>query len=151
MLLLFCHSVVSDSLWPHRLQHARLPCPSLSPRVCLNSWPLSQWCHPTFSYSVTSSPLALNLSQHQCLYQWVGSSHQVVKILELQHQHESFQWIFRVDFFQHGLIWSLCCPRDSQESSPAPRFKSINSLALNFPFGPTLTSMHDCWKNYSSD
>ena len=47
-----CCSVVSDSLWSHRLQHARLPCPSLSPRVCSNSYPLSQWCHPTISSSV---------------------------------------------------------------------------------------------------
>ena len=52
MLLLFSHSVVSDSLQPHGLQHTRLPCPSLSPRVCSNSCPLSQWCHPTISSSV---------------------------------------------------------------------------------------------------
>ena len=58
---------------------------------------------------------ALNRSQHQGLFQWVGSSHQVAKVLELQHQ--SFQWIFRVDFFHDGLVWSPCCPRDSQESS----------------------------------
>ena len=42
----------SDSLWPHGLQHTSLPCPPLSPRVCSNSCPLSQWCHPTFSFSV---------------------------------------------------------------------------------------------------
>ena len=47
--LLFSHSVMSDSLQPHRLQHARLPCPSLFPRVCSNSCPLSQWCHLTIS------------------------------------------------------------------------------------------------------
>ena len=51
--LLFILSVVSDSLWPHGLQHVRFPCPSLSPRVCSNSCPLSQWCHPTISSSVT--------------------------------------------------------------------------------------------------
>ena len=50
----FSHSVVSDSLWPHELQHAKFPCPSLSPRVCSNSCPLSWWCHPTISSSVTS-------------------------------------------------------------------------------------------------
>ena len=48
----FSHSVVSDTLQPHRLQHARLPCPSPAPRVCSNSCPLSQWCHPTISSSV---------------------------------------------------------------------------------------------------
>ena len=52
LLLLFSGSVVSDSLWPHGLQHSRLPSPSLSPRVCSNSGPLSQWCHPTTSSSV---------------------------------------------------------------------------------------------------
>ena len=52
LLLVFSHSVVSDSLWPHGLQHARLSSPSLSPRVCSNSWALSQWRHPTISSSV---------------------------------------------------------------------------------------------------
>ena len=50
--MLFSCSVVSDSLWPHGLQNARLPCPSLSPEVCWNSCPLSQWCHPTVSFSI---------------------------------------------------------------------------------------------------
>ena len=73
------------------------------------------------------SPPAFNLSQHQDLSCWVGSSHQMAKVLELQLQHQSFQWIFRVDFLQDWLVWSPCCPRDSQESSPAPQFESINS------------------------
>ena len=97
LMLLFSHSVMSDSLRPHGLQHTRFPCPSLSPGVCSNLCPLSQWCHWTISFSVAPpSPPALNLSQHQGLFQWVGSSHQVAKVLELQHQ--TFQWIFRVDF-----------------------------------------------------
>ena len=50
------HSVVSDSLWPHELQHARLPCPLPSSKVCSNSCPLSQWCHPTISFSITPFP-----------------------------------------------------------------------------------------------
>ena len=53
LLLLFSHSVLSNSLQSHRLPHTRLPCPSLSPRVCSNLCPLSQWCHPTSSSSVT--------------------------------------------------------------------------------------------------
>ena len=77
------------------------------------------------------SPPALNLYQHQGLFQWVSSSHYVAKVLELQLQHESFQWIFRVDFLWDWLVWSPCCPRDSQESSPAPQFEGINSLALS--------------------
>ena len=51
-LLLLSRSVMSDSLQPHELQHARLPCPSLSPGVCTNSCPLNWWCHPTISSSV---------------------------------------------------------------------------------------------------
>ena len=82
--------VVSDSLWPHGLQHARLPCPPPTPRVHPNLCPLSLWCHPTTSSSVVPSPLALNLSQHQGLFQWVISSHQVTKILQLQLQHQCF-------------------------------------------------------------
>ena len=54
LLLLFSLSVLSESLWSHGLQHARLPCPSLSPRVCSNSCLLSRWCHPTISPSVTT-------------------------------------------------------------------------------------------------
>ena len=98
----FSHSVVSDSLWTHRLQHARLPCLSPIPGACSHSCPLSQWCHPTISSSVSPSPPAFNLSQYQGLIQWVSSSHQVAKILELQFQHQSFQWIFRTDLT--GLI-----------------------------------------------
>ena len=71
-----------DSLWPHALQHARLPCPSPSPRVCSNSCPLSWWCHPTILSSPIPSPSALNLSQHQALFQWVGSLPQVARVLE---------------------------------------------------------------------
>ena len=78
------------------------------------------------------SPPAFNLSQHQGLFQWITSSHQVAKVLEFQLQHQSFQWIFRTDFLQDGLVGSPCCPRDSQESSPRPQFKSINSSVLSF-------------------
>ena len=85
------------------------------------------------------SPPALNLSQHQGLFKWVGSSCQVAKVLEFQLQHQSF------------LVGSPCNPRDSQKSSPTQQFKSINSLALSFLYGPTLTSIHDYWKNHSLD
>ena len=97
------------------------------------------------------SPLAFNLSHHQGLFQWVSSSHQVAKVLESQLQHQSFQWIFRIDFLYDGLVGSPCCPRDSQESSPAPQFKSITSSVLSFFYSPTLTSIHDYWKNHSFD
>ena len=73
----------------------------------------------------------------------------MAKVLEFQLQHQSFQWIFRTDFLQDGLVGSPYCPRDSQESSPTPQFKSINSSVLSFLYGPTLTSIHDYWKNHS--
>ena len=91
----FSCSVMSDSLQPHRPQHTRPPCPSPTPRACSNSCPLSRWCHPTTS---SLSPSVFNLSQHQGLFQWVSSLHQVAKVLEFQLQHQSFQWIFRTDF-----------------------------------------------------
>ena len=94
----FSRSVVSDSLRPHEPQHARPPCPSPTTRVHPNSSPLSWWCHPTISSSVVPSPPALNLSQHQGLFQSVSSSHQVAKVLEFQLQHQSFQWTPRTDF-----------------------------------------------------
>ena len=103
---------MSDSLQPHGPQHARLLCLS-PPRACSNSCPLSWWCHPATSSS-SPSPPTFNLSQHQDLVQWVSSSHQVAKMLELQLQHQSFQWIFRTDFLQDGLVGSPCSPRDSQ-------------------------------------
>jgi len=92
------------------------------------------------SHTLSSpSPLTFNLSQHQGLLQWVSSSHQVAKVLELRFQHQFFQWIFRIYFLYDGLVWFPCCLRDSQQSSPTPQFKSINSLALCLLYGPTLT------------
>ena len=73
------------------------------------------------------------------------------KVLEFQLQHHSLQRNLRAGLLQNGLVGSPCSPRDSQESSPAPQFKSINSLALSFLHNPTLTSIHDHWKNYSLD
>ena len=97
------------------------------------------------------SPLAFSFSQNQGLFQWVCSSQQVAKLLEFQLQHQSFQGIFRTDFLQEWLVGSPCSPRDSQESSPTPQLKSINSLVLSFLYSPTLTSIHDHWKNQSFD
>ena len=84
---------MSDSSWPHESQHNRPPCPLPTPRVNSNSCPLSQWCQPPHAL-FSPSPPALNLSQHQGLFQLVGSSHQVAEVLKLQLQYQSFQWIF---------------------------------------------------------
>ena len=88
----------SNFLWPHGLQHARFPCPSPSPKLCSNSCPLSWWCYPAISSSVVlffSCPQSFPESRS---FPMISSSHQVAKVLELQLQHLSFQWIFRVDF-----------------------------------------------------
>ena len=97
------------------------------------------------------SPPALSLSQHQYLFKWVSSLHQVAKVLEFQLQHQSFQWTPRTHLLWDGLLGSPCSPRDSQESSPTPQFKSISSSVLNFLYSPTVTSIHDHWKDCSLD
>ena len=101
--------------------------------------------HPLSFPSPAPSP-----SHLEGLFQWINSSHEVAKVLEFQPQHQSLQWTPRADL-QNGLVGSPCSPRDSQESSPIPQFKSINSLALSFLHSPTLTSIHDQWKNHTLD
>ena len=95
--------------------------------------------HPLLS----PSPPALNLSQYQGLFR--------AEVLEFKLQHQFFQWTLRTDLLQNGLVGSPSSPRDSQESSPTPQFKSINSSALSFLYSPILTSIHDYWKNHSLD
>ena len=102
--------------------------------------------HPLLS----PPPPAPNPSQHQGLFQWVNSSHEVTKVLEFQLQHQSFRWTLGTYLLQDGLVGSPCSPRDSQESSPTPQFKSIN-FSVSFLYSPTLTSIHDHWKNHSLD
>ena len=145
----FSRSVMSNSLQTHGLQHPRPPCPSPTLEFTQTHvyWVSDaiQPSHPLLS----PSPPAFSLSQHQGLFQRVSFSHQASNVLEFHLQHQSFQWIFRTDFLKDGLVGSPCSPRDSQESSPTPQFKSINSSALNFLYSPTLTSIHDYWKNHS--
>ena len=99
----FSRSVVSDSLRPHELQHARPPCPSWTPGIHSNSYPLSRWYHPAISSSVvpfSSCPQSLSASESFPMSQffaWGG------KVLEFQLQHQSFQWTpglisFRMDW-----------------------------------------------------
>ena len=104
------------------------------------------------SYPLSSpSPPAPNPSQHHSIFQWVSSSHGVAKVLEFQLQHHSLQRNPRAHLLQNGQVGSPCSPRDSQESSPTPQFKSINSSGLSFLHSQTLTSIHDHWKNHSLD
>ena len=111
---------------------------------------VSDAIQPSYPLSSPSSP-ALNPSRHQSLFQWVNSLHEMAKVLEFQLQHHSLQRNPRADFLQKGLVGSPCSPTDSQESSPTPQFKSINYLVLSFLHSPTLTSIHDHWKNHSLD
>ena len=111
---------------------------------------VSDAIQPSHPLLYPSAP-AFNLSQHQGLFKWVSPLHKMAKWLEFQLQHESFQWTPRTDLLWDGLVGSPCSPRDSQESSPTPQFKSINSSALSFLYSPTLISIHDYWKNHSHD
>jgi len=135
----FSHSVVSDSLQPHESQHARPPCPSPTPGVHSDSGPSSQWCHPAISSSVvpfSSGPQSFPASESfpmSQLFAWGGQRNP------------------RADLLQNGLVGSPCSPGDSQESSPTPQFKSINSSVLSLLHSPTFTSIHDHRKNHSLD
>ena len=93
------------------------------------------------------SPPSPNPSQHQGLFQWVGSSHQVAKVLELRLQHQSFQRIFRVDFFRTDWLDFLTV-QGTLKSLLQHQLKSINSSMLSLPYGPILTSIHDYCKNH---
>ena len=147
----FSRSVMSDSLRPHELQHARPPCPSLTPGVNPDSCPFSQWCHLTISssgISFSSCPQSFPASGSFQMNQLFASDGQSIgvsastSVLPMNIQ----------DWFPWGwTVGSPCSPRDSQESSPTPQFKSINSSALGFLYTPNLTSIHDYWKNHSFD
>ena len=139
---------MSDSLRPHGVQHARLPCPSLSPGFCSNSCPLSQWCQPIISSSAapfSSCPQSFPASRSCPMSRLFASSSQnigasaSISVLPM-----NIQGWFPVDW----LVWSPCSPGDSQESCPAPQFESTNSLMLNL-YGSTFTSIRDYWKNHS--
>ena len=144
----FSCSVRSDSLQPHGLQHASPPCPSPTAGDNSNSCPLSWWCHPIISSSVApfSSCLqsfpASGSSQIRQLFtsggQSIGASAST-SLLPMDTQN----------WYPLGLVGSPYSPKDSQESSPTPEFKSINSSALSSFSSPTLTSIHDYWKKHS--
>ena len=125
--VLFSLSVMSNSLWPHGLQHARPPCPSPTLRVYSNSCPLCWWCHPAISSSVVPSSSTFNLSQHQGLFKWVSSLHQVAKCwsFSISPSNEYSGLIsFRIDWLD------ILVDQGNLEPSPAPQFKSINSSVL---------------------
>ena len=142
-----CSSVTQSclTLWPHGLQHTRLPCPSLSPSVCSNSCPLSQWCHPTissstapFSFWPQSFPASGSFPMSQ-LIKWpkfwsfsISPSNEYSELIS-----------FKIDWFDlavQGALKSLLQHHDSKAS-----------LVLSLLYGPALTYIHDYWKNHSFD
>ena len=142
---------MSDFLQPHGLQHSRPPCPSPTPGVYPNSCPLNRWCHLTispfvipFSSCLQSFPTWGSFQMSQ-LFAWGGQNTRVsalTSVLPMNNQ----------DWFPSGwTVGSPCSPRDSQESSPTPQLKSINSSVLSFLHSQTFTSIHDHWKNHSLD
>ena len=147
----FISATQSCPFQPHGLQHARLPYPSPTPRACSNSCPLSQWCHPTISSSAVPFSSCLQsfpASGSFLISQFFPSGGQSTgasasaSVLPMNFQ-DCFLWDW--------LILSHCSPRDSQESSPAPQFKSTNSSAHRVLYTPTFPSIHDYWKNHSLD
>ena len=146
-----CCSFTNSSLtlWPRGLQHGRLPCPSLSPGVYSNSCLLCQWCYLTISSSVIPFSFCL---QHlpasgsfpmSWLFTSRGQSIGASASASVPLAEYSGLISFRINWFDLP-----CCPRDSQESSPEPQIESTNSSLRH---GPTLISVHDCWKNHSFD
>ena len=131
------------------LQHASLPCPSPTPGACSNSCPSSWWCHPTISSSVIpffsclqSFPASESFPKSQFFAtgsQSFGASAST-SVLPMNIQH----------WFPVGLT-GLISLLSKGQSSPAPQFKGINSLALSLLYGPTLTSIHDYWENHGFD
>ena len=144
----FSCSVMSNSLWPHALQHARLPCSSPTPGAYSNSRPFNRWCHPTISSSVIpfshlKSFPASGSFQISRFFASGGQSMGVsasASVLPMNIQ----DW-----FLLDGLVGSPCSPVDSQESFPTPQFKSISFSVLSFLYSPPLTSIYDYWKNHS--
>ena len=138
--------VVSNSLQPHGRQHARPPCPSPTPGVNSKFMPI-ELVMPS-SHLILCHPLLLQPSIFPSIS--VFSNESVLRIR--WPKYCSFSFSISPSNEDSGLIplrltvGSPCSPRDSQESSPTPQFKSINSLALSFLYGPTVSFIHDYWK-----
>ena len=150
LLSLFSHYVVSESLRPHGLQHARPPCPSPTPRIYSDSCPLSQWYHPAISCAVvlfSSCPQSFPASGSFPMSQFFASGGQSIGVSA----SASVLLINIQDWFPLGWTGWISLLSNKLESSPTPQFKSINSSALSFFYSPTLTSIHDYWKNHSFD
>ena len=142
-MLLFSHSVVSDSLIPHELQHARPPCSSPTPTVYSNSCPLSGWCHPTISSSVvpfSTCPQSSPASGSFQMSQFFTSGGQNIG----ESTSASLLLINIQDWFPLRLSsWISLQSKGLSRVFSTPQFKSISSLVLSFLYRSILTSIHD--------
>ena len=147
----FSRLVMSDSLQTHGLQHTRPPCPSPTPGVYSNLCTLSQWCHPTISSSVipvSSCLQSFTASGSFQMSQFFASGGQSTRVSA----SASVLPVNIQDWFPLGWTgWISLQSKGLSRSSPTPQFKSINSSVLSFLYSPTLTSIHDDWKNHSFD
>ena len=147
--LLFSHSVMSDSLWPHRLQQARLQNPSPSPKICSNSCPLSQWYHPTISSSVV--PFS------SCLQSFPASGSFPMCWLFTSGGQRTAASASVLPMYIHGWFLLGLTGLISLLSKWLSRVCSSNTIqkhqffSLSLLYGPTVTSVHDCLKNHSFD
>ena len=144
-------SVMSDSLQPHGLQHARLPCPSPTPGACSNSHPSSQWCHPTISSSVVPVSPWLQLfpaSGSFPVSQFFTSGGQSIGVSALA----SVLQVNIQDWSPLGwTVWISLQPKELSRDFSNTTVQKHHSSVLSFLYGLTLTSIHDYWKNHSFD
>ena len=144
-------SVHSDSLWPHGLQHSRLPCPSPTPRAYSNSCSLSQWCHPTISSSVISCSSCLHFFSSIRVFSNESVLH--IRWPSIRVSASPFVLPMNIqDWSPLGLIgWISLQSKGLSRVFSNITLQKINSSALSFLHSPTLTSIHDHWKNHSLD
>ena len=153
----FSHSVMSDSLWPHELQHARLPCPSPTPGVHSDSHPSSQWCHPAISSSVgpffscsQSLPASESFPMSQ-LFAWGGQSTGVSASASFPPKKSQGWSPSELTGWMSLQSKGLSKVFSNTTLTLWRRFKSSNSSVLSLLHSPTLTSIHDHRKNHSLD
>ena len=144
----FSYLVMSNSLWPHGLQHAMLPCPSPTPGAYSNSCPSSLMpsnhlilCRPLFLPPSIFPSIRVFSNEWVLCIRWP--------------KYWSFSFSISPSNEYSGLIFfrmdwlDLLAVQGTQESSPTPQFKSINSSALSLLYDSSLISIHGYWKNHS--
>ena len=149
-LVQFSHLVTADSLQHYGLQHARLPCPSPTPRACSNSYASSWWCHPTISSSAVPFSSCFQSFQASGSFprsQFSTSGGQSIG----PSASESVLLIYIWGWFPLGLtgLISLLSKATPNSLLQHHNLKASILWYSAFFYGPTLTTVHDSWKNYS--